>query len=255
MDDESGTELSAAIAAAWGRNEPPRKGPKRALSLQQIVEAGIDVAGRDGLAAVSMSRVAAEIPVSTMALYRYVASKDELLTLMVDSAYGPPPEIPADADWRSSLTAWARAEHAALLRHRWILRVPISGPPLTPNQVGWFERGVVCLSETGLTAVERLSSLLLVTGFVRNEATLMDDIDSAALARGVDPESVMATYRQHLASLIDPERFPALSAAIDAGIFAEPDGPDDEFVFGLERILDGIGVLIEARHSAAGLLR
>lgn len=255
MDEERGVELSPAIAAAWGRDEPTRAGPKRSLSLQQIVAAGIGVAGRDGLAAVSMSRVAAEIPVSTMALYRYVASKDELLTLMVDTAYGAPPEIAPDADWRSGLTAWAWAERAALQRHRWILRVPISGPPLTPNQVGWFERGVACLRDSGLTEVEQLSSLLLVTGFVRNEATMMDDIDTAAMARGVDPESVMTIYRQNLLSLIDAERFPALTAAIDAGVFAEPDGPDDEFVFGLERVLDGIGVLIAERRSAAGLLR
>jgi Tetracyclin repressor-like, C-terminal domain len=51
-----------------------------------------------------------------------------------------------------------------------------------------------------------------------------------------------------LRELTDAERFPALAAFLDAGVFDIADGPDDEFVFGLERILDGAAALIERGH-------
>jgi hypothetical protein len=49
-----------------------------------------------------------------------------------------------------------------------------------------------------------------------------------------------------LAELADPLRFPALTRFIAAGVFEFADDPDDEFIFGLDRILDGVAVLIEA---------
>ncbi len=99
-DDGSGpmtAALPGSIAAAWGLRERPGKGPKRGLSLPQIVQAGRTAAAADGLGAVSMSRVATELGVGTMSLYRYVESKQELLDLMVDSALGPPPAARAGA--------------------------------------------------------------------------------------------------------------------------------------------------------------
>ena len=82
--------LPPGIALAWGRAERPRRGPKPGLSLERIVAAGIHLAVTDGLGSVSMGRVAAELGASTMALYRYVPAKDDLLTLMVDTALGAP---------------------------------------------------------------------------------------------------------------------------------------------------------------------
>lgn len=250
MADERNAGLPPSIAAAWGLSAPPRKGPRRELSLARLVEAGVALADRDGLDAVSMSRVAGELGVSTMALYRYVASKDELLTLMVDAAYGPPPEVLPGEGWREGLSRWAWAERAVLQRHPWILVVPIGGPPITPNGVGWFERGVWCLRDTSLAEGEKLSALLLVTGFVRNEATLMIQIQAAAEPGG----EIMPAYGRLLATLIGRESYPALSAALDAGAFDEPDDPDAEFIFGLARVLDGIGVLVADRATSGGLL-
>src|SRR5918993_5607685 len=91
MDDQIGTGLPASIEAAWGMRTRPNKGPRPALSLGRIVAAAVKVAAADGLQAVSMSRVAAELGVSTMSLYRYVAAKDELLALMADLPFEAPP--------------------------------------------------------------------------------------------------------------------------------------------------------------------
>ena len=185
MDDDSGTGLPASIEVAWGLRERPNKGPRRGLSLQRIVEAAIRIAAADGLAAVSMSRLAADLGVSTMALYRYVAAKDELLALMVDATAASPPAAPAPGEgWRDGLARWAWAELGVYRRHPWVLRVPISGPPATPNQVVWLERGLRCLRDTGLAEGEKLSVMLLLTGFVRNWGRLEADLAVAAAAAG-----------------------------------------------------------------------
>ena len=109
---EKGEALAEAIpggvAAAWGVRERPHKGPKPALSLARIVAAAVRVADAEGLDAVSMGRVAAEVGTAPMSLYRHVASKEELLTLMVDAAWGEAPEGPAPGEgWRAGLTRWA----------------------------------------------------------------------------------------------------------------------------------------------------
>ena len=242
--DESGTGLPASIRTAWGLRGRPGKGPRPALSLERIVEAAIKVADAEGLAAVSMQRVAADLGASTMSLYRYVTAKDELVQLMVDTAYGPPPDADPGEGWRPGLSRWAWAELAGLRRHPWVLRVPISGPPVTPNEIAWLEQGLRCLRGTSLSEAQKPSVILLLSSYVRSYATLTADIDATFLASSVSPQEAMSAYGRLLAGLTDPERFPALHAVIDAGVFDAPDNPDDEFVFGLERILDGIAVLI-----------
>jgi AcrR family transcriptional regulator len=247
-DEEPGTGLPASIEAAWGVRGRRPKGPRPHLSLDRIVEAGVRVAAAEGLAAVSMGRVAAELGASPMSLYRYVAAKDELLALMVDAASHPAPDPPApDEGWREGLARWAWAYHAALRRHPWILRIPISGPPATPNQIRWLEVGLTCLRGTGLAEREKLSIVILLSGFVRQEATLSADVDAAIRAAGATPEQTVSRYGRALARLTDPLRFPALRAVIDCGVFDEPDDPDGEFVFGLERLLDGVEALVRSR--------
>jgi AcrR family transcriptional regulator len=241
--EQEGPVLPASIAAAWGLRERPARGPKPALSLERIVAAAVALARTEGIQAVSMSRVAKELGSSPMSLYRYVAAKDELLALMVDAALGDTPAAPdRGAGWRPRLERWAWTYHNALRRHPWVLRVPIAGPPVTPNQVAWLEEGLAALAETGLSEAEKLSVILLVSGYVRNEATVAADI--AAAAGG---EEIMPLYAAVLGRVVDAERFPALHAALQSEAFARDDDPDDEFVFGLDRVLDGIETLVRAR--------
>src|ERR671912_86111 len=216
MDDQIGTGLPASIEAAWGMRTRPNKGPRPALSLERIVAAAVKVAAADGLQAVSMSRVAADLGVSTMSLYRYVSAKGELLALMADLPFEEPPaRRGAEESWRDGLARWARTELAVYPPNPWGLRIPISGPPVTPNAILWLERGLACLRDTGLAEGEKLSVMLLLTGFVRNQASLQADI-AAAQAAGTtapDPE-MMGSYGRVLTRLTDPDRFPALHAVI-----------------------------------------
>ena len=251
MDDQIGTGLPASIEAAWGVRRRPHKGPRPALSLERIVAAAARVAASDGLQAVSMGRVAAELGASTMSLYRYVAAKDELLALMADLAFETPPARRGPEEtWRDGLSRWAWTELGVYRRNPWVLRIPVSGPPVTPNAMAWLERGLDCLAGTGLREDEKLSAILLLTGFVRNQATRLADV-AAGQAAGTSPPDpeIMRSYSRVLARLTDPARFPALHAVIAAGVF---DQPDDDFVFGLERVLDGIETLIDKRRNGRG---
>ena len=238
-------EIPASIAAAWGVRERPHKGPKPALNLPRIVAAAVRVADTEGLDAVSMGRVAAELGAAPMSLYRHVSAKEELLKLMVDAAWGdsPGPLAPGE-NWRAGLSRWAWALRAGARRHPWVVRIPISGLPIMPREIAWFEDALACMGGTGLTETRKASVVMLLSGYVRNLASTEADIEAAIRASGLDPVAWMASYPRMLRQLTDSQRFPALTAFIAAGVFDTFDDPDDEFIFGLDRILDGIEVLV-----------
>src|SRR5690242_12234738 len=171
-----GQGLSAGIAAAWGVRPPPAKGPKRGLTLERIVAVAVEVADAEGLAAVSMNRVAKELKAGAMSLYRYVESKDELLALMIDAAIGEVPPTPSAGGWRPRLERWARATMEAMWRHPWAVNAPIAGPPLAPHAVAWFEDALAALDGTGLHPEEKPSVVLMLSGYVTNHVTVMSQV-------------------------------------------------------------------------------
>lgn len=240
-------ELPASIAAAWGMRERPGKGPRPGLSLEKIVAAAVRVGAADGLAAVSMARVAAELGAGTMALYRYVSSKSELLDLMVDAAFGPPPPLPEPTpDWRGALSHWAWSMLAAMRASIWAVSMPISGPPVTPNQVAWMEQGLRSLRGTGLNEGQKMSVILLVSGYVRTQVTIEAQLTEAIRAAGKTDQQMMLDYNRILGLVTDPQRFPELTAVVKSGVMSKADDPDEEFEFGLARILDGISALADS---------
>ncbi|MDT0382622.1 TetR/AcrR family transcriptional regulator [Streptomyces sp. DSM 42041] len=239
----------AAIEAAWGLRPRPHKGPKRGLTLEGIVEAAVRIADGHGIDAVSMSRVAKELGVSTMALYRYVDTKDELVTLAVDTALGPPPPLAEGLGWRRGLEQWAAHVRDALLAHPWTLRVVTAfGPPATPHQLAWLDQSLAVLDGTGLTEGEKVGTSLMISGLVRSQATVEASLrDDPASGRR------WAAYESFLRRVTGDGRLPALRAAIEAGVFSasadfEPAAEEDDFAYGLQRALDGI----EARLGRPG---
>ena len=240
-------EIPPVLAAAWGLRDRPGKGPKPGLTLERIVAAGVKVAATDGLGAVSMARVASECGASTMSLYRYVAAKDELVDLMVDAAIGQPPPV-EPGGWRAGLDRFAHHYLDLLRRQSWVVRVPITTPPLTPNQIGWMNYGLEVMRDTALRHEERLSTIMIVSGMVRNWALLTADIMAAASAQGATTEQAMGGYGRLLKLLADPARFPAVGDLVASGVLDHPAAvPDDDFEFGLARFLDGIEALMAAR--------
>ena len=108
-----------------------------------------------------------------------------------------------------------------------------------------MEAGLASLAETGLDEGEKLSVILLVSGYIRNEVTLMADIGAAATASGGD--NVAAAWSRLITRLTDPERFPALHRALDSGVLEQVDDPDEGFGWRLERLLDGVDALVRER--------
>lgn len=183
-----------------------------------------------------------------MSLYRYVGSKDELLVLMHDSALGRPPEI-STQDWREGLHQWATAARAANRRRPWLNRIPISGPPSGPNEVAWLEAGLSILRDTGLDWSQKVGCLTLLNGYVRHATLLSQDL---AQGRGDSNQAdAEREYARALTVLINPSEYPETAQLLSSGLFevaADPsaDDPvlDEDFAYGLERVLDGIGAAI-----------
>lgn len=250
-----GGDLPASLEAAWGLRDRPAKGPKPGLSLERIVAAAVGVAASDGLAAVSMGRVAQELGASTMSLYRYVSAKDELYVLMQEAAVGPPEPLSAleaGAGWRAALTEWAAAQRERYHGHLWALRIPIGGPPATPNSIAWWEQGLQALGDSGLGEGDKTSVILLISNFVRSEALMMSDLAAAVTARGITPEELMASHERTLRRLVDPERHPGITRQLETGVMSEPDEADYEFDFGMGVLLDGVEALIRRAADRSG---
>ncbi|MFH8729607.1 TetR/AcrR family transcriptional regulator [Streptomyces termitum] len=251
-EGDGGSFLPPAVEAAWGLRERPTKGPRPGLSLDRIVGAAVRLASEEGLGAVSMGRVAKELGASTMSLYRYVSAKSELYTLMQEAATGAPPPglLDPGADWRANLARWAGAMRGIYLREPWLLRVPVSGPPATPNAVAWWEQALLAMDGTGLPPETRLSVTMLVAGFVKSEALMAAEVGEAMGAAGADgADEAMRRYARTLRRLAAPETYPRVAWVLGSGVLDEAGGPDDEFRFGLDRILDGVAVLVEDRDA------
>ena len=244
MTDATEPDLPRGIALAWGVAANPQRGPKREMSVERIVEAAVEIADAEGLGAVSMAAVAARLGFTPMSLYRYVTAKDDLILLMQEEATGVPSEDAlAGEDWRSRLTALYRQQVQQYMRHPWVLEVPISGSPVTPNSAAWMDAGLAALAETPLSHDERLAVLLLVTGAARWTGIVLAGYQRAERDRGVSGGEITVSEDALYRTLITADAYPHLRAAIEAGVFLDESDP---FAFGLERSLDGVAAYMEA---------
>lgn len=227
----------------WGPQPVPRRGPRPAFTLEEIARAGIAIADTDGLAAVTMQRVAGALGVTKMALYRYVPGKAELVGLMIDIGLGGPPPQP-HRDWRATLEAWSRALFTRFAAHPWALEAAVGARVMGPNELGWLEQAVGALSGNGLDGSEMLDVAVTLVGHVRNLAQQATAIPGG----GAGAEEAM---EHGLAALIQgrEDRFPALAAALTGAKTSEKQ--DQALDFGLARILDGVEVLIAQRATPA----
>lgn len=238
MDEPEPPELPRGIALAWGIAAAPQRGPKREMSVEKIVEAAVELADSDGIGAVSMAAVAAKLGFTPMSLYRYVSAKDDLLLLMREEATGLPPEAYREQDgWRAKLRMLAEAQVLIYLRHPWLLSLPITGSPITPNSSAWLDAGLDSVADTALTDDERVAVALAITGHARWYGMVLAGYDEQSRSSGLSPDEVTALEAALFDRVITAEEYPALRRAIDAGAFL---AEGDPFRYGLERILDGV---------------
>ena len=247
MTDE--LELPRGVALAWGVAADPQRGPKREMSVEKIVDAAVGLADAEGLGAVSMAAVAAKLGYTPMSLYRYVSAKEDLVLLMQESATGlPPASVRGEGDWRPRLAAILRSQLDIYLGHPWMLDIPITGSPTTPNSSAWMDITLEALAATPLSAEERLAVTLMVTGHARWYGTIIAAYASVARATGMTPEQITQREAAMYAGLITAEEFPSLHQAVSAGVF---ESEADPFAFGFERILDGVEAYIAALSEGA----
>ncbi|REF36726.1 TetR/AcrR family transcriptional regulator [Thermasporomyces composti] len=246
-------ELPGRLVRLWRLRSEPRLGRPAELDVERIVRTAVDLADRDGLAGATLPKIARELGVTTMALYRHVGSKDELVVLMSDYAYGQPPTLHVDdGRWREGLRQWASAMAVVLRRHPWLAYVPISNPPSGPHAIAWMDAGLTALRETGLDWLEKVGILSLLGGYVRSAIQLSLDLASGRRETGVDQAQVERDYARAMERLVDPERFPEAARLFASSVFErQPVGEpvevaDREFEFGLNLILDGVAAAIEA---------
>lgn len=237
------SSLDCRADLLWGTGERHGRGPKPGLTLDRIVQTGIELAASEDLHAVTMCSVGEQLGVTTMALYRYVPGKEALIDAMVQAALGSPPQVDRGA-WRAGLERWARADRAIFGRHPWLLDLATCAP-VGPNWLAWLEAGLLALSDTGLTPAEMIAVVGVLDGHARSDAQT---------ARGVvrDPrgsgwaEEWHASFFRVLERNINNPRYPTLSRLVTSGAFNEE---GDEFEFGLQRVLDGIETFIQARRA------
>ncbi|MFD4442325.1 TetR/AcrR family transcriptional regulator [Nocardia sp. NPDC058519] len=228
--------LPKAVQLMWGLHEPGGRGPKRALTLDQILDAAIEVADAEGYAALSMNRVAKQLGFTAMSLYRYVDSKTMLVNLLVDRVVGQPPAVVGGSTWREGLRQWALAEFEIIGIHEWWVDIPQSGPPMGPNSIAWLDAGLQALRAQPLPEPIKLQLVMNLSMFVVGRRRAARDL---RIGEGAAFTTIMAT-------MVDPVRFPAMSAALAGAAFdnEEINWEQADFEFGLARLLDGYEVFI-----------
>lgn len=241
MAEAHRSRMPRGVELAWRTSRERKPGPRPGLSLDQIVDAAIAIADRDGISAVSLARVASELGCATASLYRHVRAKEDLVVLMRDAAAAPPPDLPPpDPErWLASLDGLAWQIFLLYRKHPWVLAVPSVGPPTTPNELMWGEHMLRAMSRTALTYPDQIRAVTLIAGYVREQARLALDpvISSEAAADELD-------YFQLLGKVMTPDRFPMFCRVFaDETVSSSIGYADEDFQFGLDRILAGLAAL------------
>ncbi|MGW4463960.1 TetR/AcrR family transcriptional regulator [Micromonospora sp. NPDC004704] len=242
-----------SMALLWRGPEKPA--PRSGLTVDRIVDTAIELADAEGLAALSMRKLAERLGVGVMSLYTYVPSKAELVDVMLDAVLGRmdrPDE--GDLDWRTRLEHIARENLTTYQRHPWMLEVAVQRPPMGPHLIAKYDYELRALSGIGLTEVEMDSVLTLLLGYVAGAAR--GTVEAAQVERrtGMTDEQWWAAQAPLLEQVLDPDRYPVASAVGSAAGEANQGAydPNGAFEFGLERVLDGIEVFVRRTDHSAG---
>jgi AcrR family transcriptional regulator len=250
--DSKGPDLQRSLTLLWAGRPRGQRGPRPRLSADMIAQAAVRVADADGLEALSMQRIAAELGYSTMSIYNHIPSKDLLLEVAADIGAGSPPDLDDATDVRQAVRRWVGALWAGFQTRPWILRVPLDHAPVGPNQLAWLDRLLRPLLAAGLVGREARAAALHLTAVVRGTAQISMDMTSAHKTDDGIPRAE-ADLTRMVAELIDPKEYPALTAVHAAETATETQPGADaealpfELSFGVDRFLDGVEAWVAAK--------
>ena len=250
---------SVVAGQPYGRPAAPSS-PARARSVrsgagavtrQRVIESAIAIADAEGVVAVSLRRIAVNLNVSTMSLYRTIANKDDLLAGMMDTLMGEEAwPVTPPRGWRAQLEYIAHRQWRGYQSHPWLAQiVSLTRPQLAPNAMRHTEWALRAIDGYGLDATTRLYIVLTLFGHVRGAATGLEAEQQAERDTGIDIEEWMRVHDTRFAPVIQSGRFPHL-AKLDNNADVAFD-LDALFEFGLTRLLDGFAALIRLRSAAA----
>ncbi|WP_404291131.1 TetR/AcrR family transcriptional regulator [Glutamicibacter arilaitensis] len=148
-------------------------GPKPQHSREKIARAAVELADREGIAAVSIRGVAAKIGSGAASLYRYVDSSEELMELMIDQVSAEYELHDLSGNATEQLLALAAQGRSIMHRHPWVAPLLLSKSALGPHALAYLERGLAALQFTELTGAAKLQTIATLTAitsaFVQNE--------------------------------------------------------------------------------------
>ena len=234
--------LPPGLDVLWGKRDRGQRGPKPTLTADAIVDAAIELADAGGLEAISMASVAKRLGFTTMALYRYVTSKDELLQLMWNgSAKGADTIVLQGDTWRERIRQWSMIQREMLDRHPWITQMPMAAPPMAPNSLLFVERGLEALDDAELSDAQKMRAIGLLSSYTLSEARMTNDARRAGSGGAQPPTS----FEQLLRLLVDEHTYPRLHRLAWASEPQQPPSEHAEFLADIDCILDGIQAMID----------
>jgi AcrR family transcriptional regulator len=201
------------------------------------------VADTEGLDALSMRRVAVELNVATMSLYRHVRDKDDLINGMMDAAFAEWQvwATRPDSDWQEILAEAARELWRVFRRHLWLAPAySLTRPSLAPSGLAYTERVLAALLGLGVKPTNAFSMHLILFNYIRGFASSLETEAAAEADTGVTADEWMDARKPALESLLAGQDLPAFRTILEA---FEPDGYDLDvdalFEAGLGYLLDG----------------
>jgi AcrR family transcriptional regulator len=222
----------------WERVEGSPRGPRPALTHDQIARAAVEIADAEGLNAVSMRHLAERLGVATMGLYRYVTGKDEVYELMLD-AVAAGLSLP-DAGWRAVADSYARQLRALSLRHPWMYqafaRIPAS---LSPANLAIMEQALGSIDGLGLDVDTMMAVFGTVNAFARGAAFAEVTQRESLQRQGWESEDdARLAYMPWVRWMLNTGRYPKVTRYVIEG--SNEDDAEWQFEFGLKCVLDGI---------------
>ncbi|WP_130177806.1 TetR/AcrR family transcriptional regulator [Cryobacterium sp. SO1] len=210
---------------------------RSSVSTDEILQAS-EVVARGGFDALTMRAVATQMGASPMALYRYFATKDELVDAMLDRVLGRIELKDATDDWLADLAGFATAHRAVLADHPWAI-VPLfthSNPGINATIIGEAALGIL---ERGRVAGGEAVAIfcgILALNYGWFAFTAARD----TTRMNVEPEAVLATAL----SMLPADHFPlTLSVADQLSNY----GSDAHYAFALQALIDGVGATAQPK--------
>jgi AcrR family transcriptional regulator len=212
----------------------PAKAP---LSENAIVDAALAITAAEGLDAVTMRRVAAELDTGAASLYVYVRNRDELLRAMMDRVAGTVPRVtPEPERWREQVHDLMRGFREALDAHPGLASVLTGEPPTTENALAGAESLLGILLAGGIAPQDAAWAVDILMLIVTATATEADIRRAAGLTTDADRDDAVAQIRDTFTAL-SPMRFPLLVSHA-SGLVAG--AGDERFRFAIDTFLDGL---------------